>query len=740
MPGVKFAVWAAITGMLVLVAQTSGATVERGLVALSLALALVAMFPHYNRRLAGALGLALLSAATLSLALRFLYDDFAYHYVWLLSAPALAPYLKVANIWAGDEGTLLLLGLLAMACGLRLSRYRGLAGPGAYLLGAMFIAGALIWDPFRQTPPDLLAETPYRGMNAHLTRFWMAVHPPIVFVSYLLILAPWGAMVEALMLGRGDWKAIATIWSRMAWFMLSAGIAFGMWWAYEDFTYGTLWHWDPVQTGIFVSWSFLTAQLHAQRRYQINGSFAVIHPLLGLLGAASIVLAMAVTRHPALVSSHRYVGETSLPLLLVIMGFLVSVTLLAWLWRLVRLRPVPQSKNERRALIWISIILFMLCGIVALFHIGQAFYAAQMGLPRPDDLKPFFESLSRFTGSAEIQALRAAFAQWDVDNFAMNRWLAPLVAIIALVGGHYFLPFKRRSRWLITSGTVAFGAAVALWIHPIKALFTGTGLTSGKTVAIFPWLDFLAVSLTYLIASAGYWAFVSGRRHRGSQRWTYYAPLGLVHVGIMVALAAGLSATVFDSYFQKIVDLPEALGERIAFPGGYSLRIDTVDATSRNDGAARRMVDATPFRSIASVEWSLRRGDRIVEQKAGHSVYRDDRPAYRAEKGSFRTMCEMVDYRFARYVSDKTQMIHPLISRGLWRDVQIWVPAVSIRKIGDRPANSTRGDVAVVLKIFPLISWVWIGLTASLLGFVWFFRTEWRLAARQRENGQPGSG
>lgn len=719
------------TAAALIIAQLGGAGVERGFVALSLALAIVAMFPHYQRRLAGSLGFALLLSVTISLALRFLNDTFTYHIVWLLSAPALDPYLKIANIWAGDEGTLLLLSLLGMGCALRLSRYRGLAGPGAYLLSACFILGVLIWDPFRQTAPDSLAEMPFRGMNAHLTRVWMAVHPPLVFLSYLLILAPWGAMAEALAFGRGDWKQIAAIWSRAAWFLLSAGIAFGMWWAYEDFTYGTLWHWDPVQTSIFATWSFLTALLHTQRRYQKNGVFMVVHPLLGLLSATSIILAMAVTRNPELVSSHRYVGETSLWLLLVIAGLIGTVTFLAWILGLRRAKFRARINSERHAFLWAAILLFVVCGLTATIQIGLAYRSAYLGLPRPDDLKPFFESLASFSASQELQALRDAFAQWDIDNFGLNRWLTPVCSLIALVGGHYFLPLARRSRWVVTHGVSMSGVAVALWLHPLSAFFTGTGLTSGKTVALFPWIDFLAVSLVYLVISVCFWVLVSGRTGRTNsnqsqgRKWSYYLPVGLIHTSIMVAFAAGLVATIFDSYSQKIVDFPQALHEPITFPGGYSLRIAMVEASYPEDGAARAPGNATPFRSVAAIEWMLRADGKIIEQVSGHSVYRDDRPAYRREKGSYRLMCEMVDYRFARYLSDGTQMIHPLISRGIWRDVQIWVPAVSTRKVNGQPAPGGSGDTAVILKIFPMISWVWIGLILALSGFLWFFISEW---------------
>ncbi len=100
---------------------------------------------------------------------------------------------------------------------------------------------------------------------------------------------------------------------RLGWLILSLGLASGMRWAYEDFTFGQIWHGDPVQTSVFMVWALATAHLHALRRYRPDGSFALTHPLLGLMTGGAALLSMAVTRSPVLASSHRYVGETSLP-------------------------------------------------------------------------------------------------------------------------------------------------------------------------------------------------------------------------------------------------------------------------------------------------------------------------------------------------------------------------------------------------------------------------------------------
>jgi cytochrome c-type biogenesis protein CcmF len=111
----------------------------------------------------------------------------------------------------------------------------------------------------------------------------------------------------------------------------------------------------------------------------------------------------------------------------------------------------------------------------------------------------------------------------------------------------------------------------------------------------------------------------------------------------------------------------------------------------------------------------------VVERQEGHSVYRDERPPTAGDRGPVRLMCEILGYRYARYASGATQMMHPFIHRGLLRDVQVWLPAIDYTAgsaaPGARPAATRRvTTVPVVLKVYPLISLLWLGLALALLG------------------------
>jgi cytochrome c-type biogenesis protein CcmF len=718
--------WPLAAVLLAFVASELGPTVERALLGLALAVVIGGAASERNRRWLARGALVLLAAATLALVLHLAGDDFGYRYAWLYSAAELPLYLKVANLWGGEEGTLLLMAtLLALAaCGL--VDGKGWTGPGALLLSGAFTLGALTWDPFAATPAAEIGAAP-RGMNAHLLSPWMALHPPLLFAAYILVLAPFGGALQALARGEGSWPRRQGTWLRTAWLILASGLFAGMWWAYEDFSFGQFWHWDPVQTSVFVVFALITAQLHGLGRYHPRGRFALLLPGLAALSAIAVVLSMAITRSPHLASSHRYVGDSSLPLLLTLAGMLTALTLCALFLGLRRRRARSPRPAEPTALLMVAIAGLLAAAAIGAFHIGEAYLGAWLGWPRPESLQPFFETLARWTGPAEIAALRSAFAQWDIDRYGMNAALVPVLIALTLAGGHYFAPIQNRlGRWLLTAAVAALALLCGLVLQPSRALFDGTGLTSSATVAILPWLDALAVGASYLLLAA-LAASLLGQGSWRARLWTYRLPVALIHAGLVVALIAGTAATVFDSYAQRMVAYPEDFGGAIRFPDGFELSVALEQDGAKADGARGQ-----GFRSIGRVAWQLEREGQIIEAADGHAVYRDERPPLAGEYGPVRLMCEILDYRYARYASDSSQMIHPFIHRGAWRDVQVWLPGLEYEQASDGGAPARRATtVPVILKVYPLMSWLWAGLAAMLAGVAW------RLAAERYEARRP---
>lgn len=648
-----------------------------------------------NRRAPAAAAAALLVGLAADLTLRFLLDDFTMRQVWLYGAPQLAWYVKAAGLWSGEEGTLLLLATLSALGAVRLMARPGWGGRGALLVALLFTATAAAWDPFVPTAAEEAARQPFVGGNLHLRRVWMLFHPPLIFVAGTLFLLPWAAALEALVTGVAEWRRLAARWVRAGWFVLSLGLASGIWWAYEDFTFGQFWHWDPVQTSVFLVWATATAHLHLLRAYRPDGAYARLHPILGIATGVLVLLSMVVTRSPQLASSHRYVGATALPVLAGAAALLLAV-LIGGVLASCRRRRDPMAPRAR-ATLTLAALSLLAGAAVAAAHLGEAYLGAALGWPRPTELKPFYETLVRFSAPSELEALRAAFAQWEPNPYAINRALAAVGVLAALVGVHHFAPGRGWVRWLVTlaAGLLLAGAMAAG--GGFGRLYTGEGMTSGRTVAAFPLLDALVLGLAGLaLALAGWTVRRLRRRSPADAAFGHVVPVAVLHVGAVTAVAALLYATVLDRYSQRLLVYPRDFGTPQRFADGYTLTLDLDGPRPGPDGV----------RTHADIRLILQAGGRTLIDRTGEAVAIATLPT--ADQGPVRQMCEILDYRYARYAAGKTRMLDPFLHRGAWRDVQVWVPAVEHGAAGV--------SVPVVIKTYPLAAWVWVGLALLLLG------------------------
>lgn len=644
-----------------------------------LAIAALAMAVARRSRMAGYGAAALLLLATLALAARFLADDGGNALVFRHAGGGQPWPLRLAGLWASDQGTLLLMALLMAGMGARWSGGAGWAAPGAQALALAFTIGTVLWSPFDITPAEVLNGPPPR-YNSHLATPWMVIHPPLLLLALALVIAPAGAACQALARpGSVQWSDRAGGCIKAAWIILGAGLVAGMWWAYQDFTFGQFWHWDPAQTAIFAVWMALTAQIHTHEAYRRSGGrrFAALHPLLGLAAAILALAAMAVIRLPMLASSHRYVGDTSAPLLAGLAGLLAMATALsAW-----RRRPSGPAAAPRDVLD-LAVALMMACAAVAVLHLGHALAAALLHLPRPDSLKPFLDMLLRWAAPGEAEALRQAFAQWEPDPVAVNGWLLPPAIALGLAGGHALLPRFRRPA--TTAAVLAVALTVAL--DPVTANFGGDGITAAGTITHLDWIGGLWAALAYLGLACA--ARLGTALH---QRQARPALVGGLHLGIAVALAALLAATIFDGVAQRIIRWPEQAGALVALPDGQSVGI---------------FPPAADAPATARAVWRLERDGVETERAEGLVHVRDDAAFPAGLRGSQRMVCEILDYRYARHISGRGHMIDPFIHRGLWRDVQVWLPALDPGEPHDLP---------VVVKTFPLVSWMWGGFALTLL-------------------------
>ncbi len=668
--------------------------------------------------------LGALCGACAALALHLLADHFQLRYVWLYSSAALPAYLKASNVWGGDEGTVLLLATFCMAIAMRGARLPGWGGRGNGLVAAWYAATAAWLGPFSATPPEWLAAQASQGMNAHLQTFWMAFHAPLILAAYAWTLAPAGAALGALSKGDPAYGPIALGYGRRAWLVLTAGIGFGMVWALEDFTFGQIWHWDPVQTAAFAVWALSGAVLHGARRWRPEGAKRRLLPVLSLLAAALACVAMSVTRSEVLASSHRYIGTTSWLSHLALAGVLAGLTLwyagkafwadaAAMGWRNRSALPRSASRGvSRNVSDWaldLAIYLFAAAALLAAGVLFKAHLYEWLHVEKASDLMPFFETLTTWADAEELVELRRAFERWDVDGYALGAWLAPILTLLGLAGGYAFLrrSFGKVVSIAVTLFMVALSGGIAWHGGWLTERYSGEGVLSQSIVEVLPWLDAALLGGVFLLGASFAWCAMSVRRAWGGGRrlstLRYTGSLALIHGGAVIALAGGLCATVMNSYFSITIPPSEALDQWHGIAGEMKVRI-------RPDGGGENF---SGYRAIAQVE--LQTDDRTV---AGHALFQDSRELPPGYQGPVRQLCEVLDYRYARHVGDRGYVLHPFIVRGWSQDVQVWLPASS-RLVTPGVAAAGENEETqsvVVIRRYPFVSFVWVGLLAMVLG------------------------
>jgi cytochrome c-type biogenesis protein CcmF len=117
------------------------------------------------------------------------------------------------------------------------------------------------------------------GLTAVLQDMALAIHPPLLFLGFTLSSLVWVyTMAYALFFFYQNLREtnsidlhdyIKTQWTQLycgiwiaAWIALTAGLAWGSWWAYAEIGWGGLWFWDPVENVGLIPWLLLTLGLH----------------------------------------------------------------------------------------------------------------------------------------------------------------------------------------------------------------------------------------------------------------------------------------------------------------------------------------------------------------------------------------------------------------------------------------------------------------------------------------------
>ncbi len=223
---------------------------------------------------------------------------FQYTYVAQYSSSTQAPLYLVSAFWAGQEGTFLLWALFV--CLMTVAFTRRSAQPEGIAMGVVsgFVAFLsllmIVKSPFATTatPP-----ADGSGMNPLLQNFWMAIHPPVLFVGYAAAVFPFALVASGLL--RKDfaaWFEHGFRWTVFAAATLGAGIIIGGFWAYEVLGWGGYWGWDPVENSSLVPWLTLLALIHGLLVQKAKGSLMRTNIALTIVSFVLVLYATFLTR------------------------------------------------------------------------------------------------------------------------------------------------------------------------------------------------------------------------------------------------------------------------------------------------------------------------------------------------------------------------------------------------------------------------------------------------------------
>ncbi|TMH38674.1 MAG: heme lyase CcmF/NrfE family subunit [Betaproteobacteria bacterium] len=499
----------------------------------------------------------------------FVANDFTVAYVASNSNSALPLAYRVAGVWGGHEGSILLwiLMLALWTVGVTLFSSHLPGEMVARVLGVMGLVstGFLLFILFTSNPFVRVFPGPADGrdLNPLLQDPGMVLHPPMLYMGYVGFSIAFSFAVAALIGGRLDaaWARWSRPWTTAAWAFLTVGIALGSGWAYYELGWGGWWFWDPVENASFMPWLVGTALIHSLAVTEKRGAFRSWTVLLAILAFALSLLGTFLVRSGVLTSVHAFATDPARGIfILALLVVVIGGSLLLYVWRAPRigLGGGFELLSRESMLLANNVMFAAAAGSVFLGTLYPLALDAS-GLGKISVGPPYFETVFvPLMAPALFLMGIGPLARWKKaslpDIAARLRWAfaASLVAALAI-------PFAM-GRW---SALVALGMLLAAWVAASGGvqLYEKVRNAAGGTSA---------------------WA-----RLRSAPRATY--GMLLAHFGVAVFV---VGVTLVKGY-ESERDVRMEPGDTAEL-GGYTFRLDGVrDVQGPNYAAARAQVQVS---------------------------------------------------------------------------------------------------------------------------------------------------
>ncbi len=294
----------------------------------------------------------------MALTWAFVEHDFSVLYVAQNSNSELPLHFRMAAVWGGHEGSMLLWLVMQVGWMLAVAQFsQRLPLPVlSRILAVMawLTVGFLLFTLVTSNPFDRLNPAPPDGrdLNPLLQDPGMIFHPPMLYMGYVGFSVAFAFAVAALIGGNLDaqWARWTRPWTTAAWIFLTLGIALGSWWAYYELGWGGWWFWDPVENASFMPWLVGTALIHSLAVTEKRGAFKAWTVLLAISAFSLSLLGTFLVRSGVLSSVHAFATDPKRGLfILAFLAVVIGASLALYAWRApkvglgVRFEPVSRE-------------------------------------------------------------------------------------------------------------------------------------------------------------------------------------------------------------------------------------------------------------------------------------------------------------------------------------------------------------------------------------------------------------
>ncbi len=605
----------------------------------------------------------------------FAISDFQLQYVASHSARSMTLPYRLAALWGGQAGSLLLwLWMLTAYSAACVWWHRTRSATLMPWVVAVLLSNALFFlvlvnfvtDPFELVPAGQVLSDG-NGLNPLLQHPAMMIHPVMLYTGFVGFAVPFAFALAALATGElgTGWLRATRRWTLFPWFFLSIGILLGGRWAYEVLGWGGYWAWDPVENASFMPWLPATAYLHSVMIQEKRDMLKTWNLVLIGLTYTLCLFGTFLTRSGVVSSVHSFTNSGWFGF--IFLAYVVAMALLFFGVLLWRRAPADSPLRSSRTLE--SPISreggFLLNNWVLISILAVVFWGT----------------------------LFPVFSEWLTDNRItvgpafFNTVTAPLAIFLLFLTGVGPLIAWRRASWASIRRQFVWPAAAGLIAAVVLAVsFFGS-------ISFYPWVTWSLGAFVVATVVQEYARAIRARMARGE--------------GFVAALGNLLSKN------QRRY-------------GGYVVHVGVVFILIGTAGAAfneERLESIAPGQSVRIHDYRLEylTAEPIPEQHYGGAKAR--LALYRGDQG----LAVMAPEKRMYWLEQQPASI-PSIHSTLEEDLYVILTAIE-----------ADGSATIKLHRNPLVNWIWIGGLTFVLGALVVMWPEPAVPARTKTASEPGA-